>query len=74
VKVPAHGEAALVADAQALERELVEKKKKLADFESGMMGKMDARGLDVTRFEIEHLKHEIQDIKGILARKRTKSS
>jgi hypothetical protein len=71
---PHHRKAGLMADVQTLKRELVEKRRKLAGYESDMMGKMDERGLDITRFEIEHLQHDIHDIEGALVRQQAEPS
>ena len=61
-----------MADVPTLKRDLVEKKRKLAGCESGVMGKMDERDRDTTRFEMEHLQHDIHDIEGALVRQQAK--
>ena len=63
-----------MADEPTLKRELVEKRRKLAGYESGMMGKMDERDRDTTLFEMEHLQHDIHDIEGALVRQQAKPS
>ena len=63
-----------MADVPTLKQELVEKRRKLADYESCTTGKMDRSDLDITLFEIEHLQHDIHNIEGALVRQQAKPS
>jgi hypothetical protein len=57
-----------------LERLLAELKKQLAEYESGMVGKLDPSGHARTKFEIDHIKNRIRDIETAVQRQRQNPS